>query len=325
MKKRLIEPITKTLVDKIFQRALGFKTNANVTLLKGGLYNTSYKVVLHDRTVLVLRIAPPKDKPLLGYEDSLLKRETYFLSLLHSKGFSVPHVIFKDFSKGIISRDYIILEYCPGDNAFIKFENLTNDEQNRIYAQWGRFTSKIHAFINPEGWFGPPAPLKRHKTWSDFVKFYVRSLWNDLQKDSRLSRLVECDLNKLVSVMRPVLDEITSPRLVHGDLSLHNILIDGKGKECSITAILDWDRSIWGDPWFEWILHGLDLRPAFWEQYGTRGVEDLTFRQRLLLYKACGCLHAALEESFHFGKLKNAKQMLVYSRDNTNALLQLLK
>jgi len=86
-----------------------------------------------------------------------------------------------------------------------------------------------------------------------------------------------------------VLDEIKTPRLIHGDLWLRNILIGHRNGSYGITAILDWDRCLWGDPYFEWILHGLDLRPTFWKQYGKLDADPRSHEKRKLLYKALGC------------------------------------
>ncbi len=325
MKKRLIEPIAVKYAGSILRRAFGRDVDFfGIHLLRGGLFNASYKVGLRGRAPVVLRVAPPAGKPLLDYEKSLLKREVFFLPLLCARGVPVPRVLFQDFSAAILPRDYVILDYRTGHNAFLRWESLTPAEQEEVSAQWGELAANIHSITNPEGWFGPPSPMRRQKSWSAFIGFYVRSLWKDLQKNPRLRREATEDLRIIARAMAPTLDKIKTPRLIHGDLSLRNILITKENGHCRITTVLDWDRALWGDPWFEWILHGLDLKPAFWKRYGTCASESPDARRRLLLYKACGCLHAALEEEIHFGKTAEALQMMRYYKDNATALVGLL-
>ncbi len=50
---------------------------------------------------------------------------------------------------------------------------------------------------------------------------------------------------------RPVLDEIRDPRLLHGDLWEGNVLVGRQGGRKCVAALIDGDRSLFGDPAFE--------------------------------------------------------------------------
>jgi aminoglycoside phosphotransferase (APT) family kinase protein len=121
--------------------------------------------------------------------------------------------------------------------------------------------------------------------------------------------------------MAPQLDKVKTPQLIHGDLWLRNILIRKQQGQYKISAILDWDRSLWGDPYFEWILYGTDPNPSFWQAYGKTmpAVTDAAYA-RVLLYKSCGAIQAALEDSVHFGLKKNALIMFGYALRDLNEL-----
>jgi aminoglycoside phosphotransferase (APT) family kinase protein len=58
-----------------------------------------------------------------------------------------------------------------------------------------------------------------------------------------------------------------SPRLVHGDAGLHNVLWDGR-----ISALLDWEWSGWGNPpldvaWVYWTMRWRAVAPVLWDTF----------------------------------------------------------
>ena len=70
------------------------------------------------------------------------------------------------------------------------------------------------------------------------------------------------------------------PRLLHGDLGLHNILWNGQA-----VALLDWEWSCWGTPlldlaWLAWTLRWRNLPDALWHAF-LSGYEDLSGLQDL--------------------------------------------
>ena len=101
---------------------------------------------------------------------------------------------------------------------------------------------------------------------------WLTSLIRDLE-DVRLdSSDVRCLLD-IAQTNQRLLDEITRPQLLHGDLWTVNVLVKRDEQGPHITAILDSDRISWGDPMADWtifLLHrnvGTEV-DAFWETYG---------------------------------------------------------
>jgi aminoglycoside phosphotransferase (APT) family kinase protein len=72
---------------------------------------------------------------------------------------------------------------------------------------------------------------------------------------------------------RAVLDEVTEPRPLPGDLWTVNCLLDLAGAEPVITGVLDFDRAWFGAPDADWTIRMAtarnDERTAFRETYGT--------------------------------------------------------
>lgn len=197
---------------------------------------------------------------------------------------------------------------------------------DHLYLELGEYARQIHSLENKEQWFGYPPPFARHEKWSDFIAEYVLSLEKDLKEHPYLCLPMEYSLSNMAKKMTPQLDKVKTPRLIHGDLWLRNILIRKELGHYKISAILDWDRSLWGDPYFEWILYGTDPNPSFWQAYGkTMPAVTAPGYMRVLLYKACGALQAALEDSIHFGLKKNALTMFSYALMDLAELSKRLK
>jgi len=325
MKQRLKYPIHPASIRQIVKQHFGADaTVALATMSRGGLFNTLYKLQLGDGRTVVLRIAPPREKPLLACEAGLLQREIHFTRALQKYHLPIPRVLCTDFSKRVIDRNYIFTEYCPGYNAFYRLKMLTPPEQDALYGELGRYAKRIHAIENPAGWFGAPAPLKPFRKWSEFVRWHALTLLQELHGKSFMALPSSLGVPTILDKMQETPDEIKTPRLIHGDLWLRNILIARRQGTYTISAILDWDRCTWGDPYFEWILHGLDLRPAFWQEYGTPDTNPRSHEKRKLLYKALGCLQASLEDAVHFNLRMQALQMLHHSLANFTELSKAL-
>jgi aminoglycoside phosphotransferase (APT) family kinase protein len=324
MRERLKRPISAVSIRRIVGKQFGDDAKVvGVTTMHGGLFNTSYKILLGDGRTMVLRIAPPKDKRLLVCETGLLEREIQFVRGLEKYHLPIPRLLCADLSKRVIDRNYIISEFSTGFNAFYRLKKLTAREQDAVFGELGGYARRIHAIENEEGWFGAPAPLKPFRKWSEFVRWHALTLEKELKGHPYLALPEHIGVASILDRMAGVLDEIRTPRLIHGDLWLRNILIARRNGTYRITAILDWDRCLWGDPYFEWILHGLDLPPAFWEAYGKLRADPGSHEKRKLLYKALGCLQASLEDSVHFKLRKQSMKMLGYAAGNFTELSEM--
>lgn len=280
---------------------------------RGGLFNTSYRVRLADGRAFVLRVAPPGDRAMMGVERALMRREVLVTRWMGRARLPVADVLHADFSHRLIPRDWVVVSCEPGSNWHYQIKRLSDRENDDLSAQLGAMARRIHGVENPQGWFGYPRPFVRHAKWSGFVRAYAASLERDM-------RTFECEPlpeplrpTALVDGMVRILDEIRIPRLVHGDLWPRNILFEREGGACRITALLDCDRGLWGDPRFEWVLYGYPFRPAFWRAYGPRVPATRSGRLRNLLYMGCGALQASIEEWAHFRHRRKAAELLGYA------------
>src|SRR5947208_2351376 len=110
-------------------------------------------------------------------------------------------------------------------------------------------------------------------TWSLTLIDWLESTINDAESSS-LDTVLLCRLLELVRDNTAFLDEITCPRLLHGDLWLFNLLIQRTKDGPRIVGVLDADRGSWGDPLADWTFFLLSRRASpqeqalFWQEYG---------------------------------------------------------
>ncbi|MGI8311974.1 phosphotransferase [Saccharopolyspora hattusasensis] len=74
---------------------------------------------------------------------------------------------------------------------------------------------------------------------------------------------------------RAVLDEVTEPRVLHGDLWTVNAMMEPDTAEPRISGVFDNDRTVWGDLESDWTIYTAAKKPgterdAFWGTYGAR-------------------------------------------------------
>ncbi|WP_241835080.1 phosphotransferase [Pseudofrankia asymbiotica] len=122
-------------------------------------------------------------------------------------------------------------------------------------------------------------------TWSDTLVAFFTDLAGDLDRaglDSADAREFATEAGK----HQGVLDEITEPRLLHGDLWTVNVMMESGAPEPTISGVYDNDRTLWGDPEADWTIFMAAKKPgterdAFWETYGSRPATPSAARRSL--------------------------------------------
>ena len=76
---------------------------------------------------------------------------------------------------------------------------------------------------------------------------------------------------------RRFFEEVTDPRLVHWDIWAGNIFTDGE----HVTGIIDWERSLWGDPLLEVGFRTFGSNREFMAGYGKETLTETEERRAL--------------------------------------------
>ncbi|MDA3901430.1 MAG: aminoglycoside phosphotransferase family protein [Spirochaetes bacterium] len=214
--------------------------------LTGGCFNASYSVTLNDDTKIVLKVAPPSDVTVMHYEQNLIDTEVAVLEMLAKlDSVPVPKLITYDTFETIIPSSYFIMEHVSGAPLDTIRESLSEEKLKKISIQLAAISTGINSIESD--FFGSITPNgRRNISWYD--EFYA--MINDLVLDAKMIGFSlpydPDDILKIVSDHSQILNEISTPRLVHKDLWDGNIFVN-KTEE-RITGIIDCERALYGDP-----------------------------------------------------------------------------
>jgi aminoglycoside phosphotransferase (APT) family kinase protein len=261
-------------IKSMCERAFGQGTPINsVRELDGGQFNNTYLIELADRDPVILRVAPPPERAVFWHERFLMRRELAMQPLLAPIAPLLPTILMSDFTHQILERDYLFQRLMPGELWWDVEGDLTAEEHNDLWRQFGRLVQAISS-VQGEA-FGLVHSGPQFPTWSLTLLEWLERTITDANKSSLDTGLL-CRLLAIVHDHTSFLDEITCPRLMHGDLWLFNLLIKRNKEGPRIVGVLDADRGSWGDPLADWTFFLLPRRASpqeqalFWQGYGQQ-------------------------------------------------------
>ncbi len=263
--------------------------------LDGGTFNTVFQVRRTRGTDLVVKLAPPPGTPVLRYEQGLLATEARFFALAQNAvGVPVPVVLPPIDSSAPPPVDSLVMTRCPGVNWCELQESIDGEQRRRLRAELGRHVAALHTITGSA--FGYPAlslgPLR--SSWRAAFSDMVDAVLADAERfDVPLPRPSD-RIRELFAAQSAVLDEVTTPCLVHFDLWDGNVLVEGAGTDdARIGALIDAERAFWGDPLADFVslaLFGdIEQDDDFLAGYRSAGGSvtfDAATRQRLTLYRS---------------------------------------
>ncbi len=249
MESRTKNRKTHQEIELLVARAFGDVgvADASITEFTAGWFNVTYGVRLGDGRDVVLKIAPPPDVPILGYEANVMSTEVATMQRLANHAVvPVPVIYFYDTSLDICDAEYFFMQRAIGKPLSEAKESMTAKELGRVEAQTGKIVRAINSYIG--SYFGYPGnPELQGGDWPETFSLMFESLLKDGEAIGAQLVAPYDELHRLVSRHKGALSEVVSPRLVHWDLWDTNILID----DGSITGVIDFERALWADPLME--------------------------------------------------------------------------
>lgn len=216
--------------------------------LSGGDFNTTYKVDLNAPPgSVILRAAPPPDKhhSLFSFELSLMEREREIISRVRDAGVRAPRVFNWTGPENILGRSIMISEFVAGES--LSSQRLTKQQKNTLRQELKAEILKIRSIKNSQfGWAG-----QNDKRFDQWYLFLLSLLSEIAQRNQENKIIPEWCVNLLESAVtdnQEIFEECQTPTLLHNDFHARNILIDDA---FTLSAIIDFDRAIFGDPEFE--------------------------------------------------------------------------
>ena len=284
---QLYQEVTPAEIAKVISAVYGRDTKITAcTLLKGGVFNTTYRVQTNrSRDGIVLRAAPTNRHVLFDFERSMMSAEPLFYQLLHDHGIPSSTVVAYDNGRQVIDREYIIFEYIP--SLPMNDPQVPEVAKPGLHRQLGDIVARLHAIGHERfGWLRPHGELPMFPTWSAFLQRFATEIADRLAAHGLFAA---GDLRQFLAVFaqQVIFDQITQPRLVHADLWEGNVLVQEHNGRWQVAALIDIDKAIFGDPALEFAFPTL-LNDDFLRGYG-RGADnssDATFRRNAyrLLY-----------------------------------------
>lgn len=209
------QSLTAQEIGKVCRRAFGdAATPVSAVELGTGMYNNVYRVALagRDRPV-ILRVAPEESRQLRS-ERHLMRNEYGSVPWLAVIAPLMPQVLAADWSHEVIGRDWVIQTHLDGVPAPEHLGTYPRTAWPAFFRQMGAIARSVHDVRGPH--FGPVGG-PGYGTWSEAVITSLEEIAADLDG----AGLDAADVRKVAAVAaheRAVLDEVTEPGLLTGDL-----------------------------------------------------------------------------------------------------------
>lgn len=243
-----------------------------------GWANHAYLITLSDGQRIVLKIAPIAATNLMRCEQDLMTAEVEALRLVEElQDVPVPRVLAYDDSLTMAPACFFIMEYMSGIPYNQVKDQYSAEEQEAIEQQLGCYNRRINEIKGEKfGYFSEQK--ERYSTWKEAFMNLIDDLLADGQEAGVTFSIDYAELRRLIEEKSDVLDDVKEPVLVSWDLWDGNVLVDASG----ITAIIDFERSLWADPLMEHYFSHFNYTAGFVKGYGHAITTESERRRRSL-------------------------------------------
>ena len=217
---------------------------AGVAPLGGGTFNDVSRVTLSDGRRLILKVPPPPDVPVLTYERGILRTEALFYDLAAPHR-QIPAVVHAGFGHGDGVGDFLLMTELPGQPWPAVAGQITSGQRQRLRGELGRIVAGLHAMTG-SGYGYPARPLA--PSWRVAFGSMLDTILAEAEQYRVTLPRPAGEIRQRVARHESVLDEVSTPVLVHFDLWDGNILVDLDGGTPRVGGLIDAERAFWGDP-----------------------------------------------------------------------------
>lgn len=290
---------TNEQLEAVVHRHFPDSAVTKITMLRGGTFNTLYRIDGTNELVcgMILKTGPSDDRLASGHEKNNIHTEVETYRLVGGLELPVPKIYACDFSRKLLPCDYFFMEYIEGKSWY----ELWTVRSPALMRELGRCTAKIHSIEG--GWFGEIGAEGEHRytTWGEAFQTMISDALSELQ--NRGKKLPYRKISEAVASRRNLLNSLKRPSLVNFDLWAGNIFLKRK-REYAISAIIDFERSLFGDPLLSFVsamflYEDVEKERDFMEGYNEVTVTPLHIvaadREKMILYELLFYLRAFCE------------------------------
>jgi aminoglycoside phosphotransferase (APT) family kinase protein len=219
----------------------GFGGPIKLRQFKGGQSNPTYLVETPAQSYVLRRKPPGKLLPSAHAVD----REHRVISALHAQGFPVAEPILYCGDEAVIGTPFFVMSFVDG-RVFWEAEMPASNPRERaqVYDAMNATLARMHSF--------DPAAigLADYGRGENYVARQIER-WSKQYRASETEKVE--DMERLIAWLPAHLPPPQSPRLVHGDYRLDNVIVAPDAP--TIAAVLDWELSTLGDPLADFSYH----------------------------------------------------------------------
>jgi aminoglycoside phosphotransferase (APT) family kinase protein len=296
--KVLDEEAVRAVCERVFSRSLH-----SVEALKSqGTFHSLFRVSLSARESYILKARGRGHGGRHAFEFLI---DGWVSETLGAQGVPVVSFHTLSFSEKLAPFDFEILGEAEGV-PLREFEDAaTQYVEPRLLGALGEAVARVHS-IETEG-FGPldirsilpGATASRagglHGAWSDYILLNLDEHIDACLEIEAVSPQESERIRNCFERAGAFILETAPSRLLHGDLGHHNVFSDGE----RITAIIDWEDCLCGDPVFDLAYWGTFcrdyMREHLLEGYNRAAQRGSDFERRYWLYY----LRVALSKTVH--------------------------
>ncbi|HEX4408694.1 MAG TPA: phosphotransferase family protein [Xanthobacteraceae bacterium] len=229
------------LEDYLRDRVPDFVGPITVSQFKGGQSNPTYLVETPRHRYVLRRKPPGKLLPSAHAVD----REYRIISALHRQGFPVAEPTLYCADDSIAGTPFFLMGFVEG-RVFWDPDMPRSEPKERaaVYDAMNATLAQLHNF--------DPAAigLADYGRGENYVARQVER-WSKQYRASETARVE--DMERLIAWLPDHLPPAQTPRLVHGDYRLDNMIIAPDAPR--VLAVLDWELSTLGDPLADFSYH----------------------------------------------------------------------
>lgn len=254
------------LVTKAFD---GAKIKIHTELTEG-YCNAAYKIELDNGKRVVLKIAPADCTNLMSYEINMMQAEVAAMKLVSKKTkLLLPKVLYYDQTKMVCDSEYFFMDWIEGNSFSSCKSDMKDDAIKSIEVEIGRFIRELHTIKGKN--FGLLGSMD--STNETFFPFFEQLLLGILQdgRNKNINIGVDYDLIHTSLVRdKAYFNEVCEAALVHWDTWEGNWLV----KDNTVMGLIDWERSMFGDPLMEDRFRSHSRSENFLQGYGMKAFSN---------------------------------------------------
>lgn len=288
---------TTAEIIKLCNQSLRLEADVtSISELTNGSFNAVYKVTLANGRRYVLKIAPHETARILRNEKKIMQAEAEALHLIkkHTAAL-VPEVLYYSDALACCDSPFMIMEWMCGEDYQYASSGYSDETKQKVLFELGTMTYAFHQ-IHGEAFGQLGKDGLQFSTWSEAFSTFFQNILAD-GMDANVTLPFDYDyLFQLEQRVRPFLNDVTVPCLIHGDLWLGNVLVHNE----KISALLDFERALWGDPLMEYPFGLLRNNMDFLNGYEHLILDgaDFSFCVRRALYNLYHYLIMQIEKTY---------------------------